>query len=96
MTRFNDTAIPYFAWDRKITAGEIRQCLKNGTSEEKLSVAAWLLREAAFADVWQFLSPQAVAELLPSLNRQLGRKKDFWNYIIRTWHELGKIQREPL
>lgn len=91
MTRFNDTAIPYFAWDRKITAGEIRQCLKTGDQAEKLTLIAWLLREAAFADVWQFLTPQTVAEFLPLLNRQLGRKKDFWNYIIGTWHELGKI-----
>jgi hypothetical protein len=92
MTRFNDAIIPYFAWDRNITAGEIRRGLKNGNDEEKLSLAAWILREAAFEDVWQFLNPRAVADLLPVINSQLGRKKDFWNYIIRTWHELGKFQ----
>jgi hypothetical protein len=92
MTRFNDAVIPYFAWDRNITAGEIRRRLENGSVEEKQSLAAWILREAAFDDVWQFLNPRTVGEMLPVINRQLGRKRDFWNYIIRTWHELGKVQ----
>ena len=91
MNQFDDNAIPYFAWDRTITAGEIRLCLKNGVPKEKQSLIAWLLREAAFNDVWQFVSPKTVAESLPSLTNQLGRKKHFWTYIIRTWHELGKI-----
>jgi len=91
MTRFNDADRPYFAWDRDVTAGEIRRRLKTGADEDKRSFTAWVLREAAFADVWQFLTPRTVADLLPVISSQLGRRKAFWNYIIRTWHELGKV-----
>jgi hypothetical protein len=91
MHSFTDKTIPYFAWDRSLTAGQIRRLLENGDDQEKASLTAWLLREAAFSDVWQFLSPVKVAEELPLIQKQLGRKKDFWTYIIRTWNELGKI-----
>jgi hypothetical protein len=92
MTNFADDTIPYFAWDRHMTAGQIRQRLASSAIEERYSVAAWLLREAAFADVWQFLNPAQLAEMLPAVERQLGRKREFWVYIVRTWHELGRIQ----
>jgi len=78
MPFFLDNDVPYFAWDRQLTVGAIRRSLLFGDSKEKKSMAAWLLREAAFDDVWYFLTPQLVAEMLPSINGQLGRKKDFY------------------
>jgi hypothetical protein len=91
MTRIPDNEVPYFAWDRNITAGEIRARLKSGINQENAALATWLLREAAVDDVWQFLTPESVAESLSLLLPFLGRKKNFWTYIFRTWHELGKI-----
>lgn len=91
MTRFSDNTIPYFAWDRAITAGEIKRRLGSGLLQDNKSLVSWILREAAFDDVWQFLTPESVAEYLPLITSQLGRKKEFWTYIFRTWHELGKI-----
>jgi len=32
-----------------------------------------------------------VSDCLPRVRQFLGRRKDFWSYIIETWHELGKI-----
>jgi hypothetical protein len=86
----NDT-IPYFCWDRKLTEQEIKDQLKNLKGVERDHLMAWILREAAFRDVWRFLKPKEEADSLPGLQYSLGRRKDSWNYIINTWHELGKI-----
>jgi hypothetical protein len=53
--------------------------------------AAWIMREAAFDDVWQFLKPREVSDHWNALEPLLGRKKDFWRYIIDVWYELGKL-----
>jgi hypothetical protein len=89
--KFTDDSIPYFAWDRPLTVKQIKNMLQNGTDQEKQKISAWILREAAVEDVWQFLTPSQVDRLLPVIKNQLGRQKDFWLYIIRKWHELGKI-----
>jgi hypothetical protein len=91
MTKTNDDNIPYFCWDRKLTEKEIKNQLKNLAGAERDNLVAWILREAAFKDVWRFLTPKEVFECLPRLQYSLGRWKDFWSYITNTWHELGKI-----
>jgi len=49
------------------------------------------MREARFADVWEFLSPQTVYKRLPDLKRKLQPAAPFWEYILGTWHELGRV-----
>ncbi|MEI6211110.1 MAG: hypothetical protein WCR06_05745 [bacterium] len=49
------------------------------------------MREAAIADVWSFLSPREVKEHLEELTPFLHKRKEFWNYLIGTWHELGRV-----
>jgi len=89
--RFKDDEIPYFSWDRSLTAGAIKQSLRTLKAFEWSRLAAWIMREAAFADVWQFLKPKEVYENYRDLEPFLGRRKAFWKYIMSTWHELGKI-----
>jgi hypothetical protein len=91
MKKKKDDIIPYFCWDRKLTEQQIKNQLKNLKGAERDNLIAWILREAAFRDVWRFLKPKEVADCLPRLQYSLGRWKDFWNYITNTWHELGKI-----
>jgi hypothetical protein len=83
--------VPYFCWDRKLTEQEIRDRLKNSTGAERDKLVAWILREAAFRDVWHFLTAKEVFNCLPRIQNSLGRWKGFWNYITKTWHEMGKI-----
>jgi hypothetical protein len=83
--------IPYFCWDRELTEQEIKDQLKSLEGPERDNLIAWILREASFKDVWRFLTPKEVANCLPRVQYSLGRWKDFWNYITKTWHELGKI-----
>jgi hypothetical protein len=86
-----DDEIPYFSWDRPLTVREIKEQLRSLSGFQRDRIMAWILREAAFADVWQFLSPEEVSARLPDIEPLLGRKRDFWKYIIREWHELGKL-----
>lgn len=84
-------SIPYFCWDRSWTVKEIQQRLSNAPKEEWLQLAAWIMREARFGDVWQFLTPRQVDQSLAELKRYLKPKDAFWEYIFKTWHELGKL-----
>ncbi len=86
-----DHEIPYFSWDRQATVGEIRARPAIASGLEWVRLAAWIMREAAFADVWRFLNPKIVRDNLAQIEPFLGRKRDFWRYIIGVWHELGKI-----
>jgi len=90
-TAFANDEIPYFSWDRALTVARIREELRTRTGREWAAVAAWIMREAAVADVWQFLTPQEIDSRLTELEPMLGRRRAFWKYIIRTWHELGKL-----
>lgn len=83
--------VPYFAWDRSLTTAEIRHRLETAAGFDWVRLAAWIMREAAFADVWQFLTPQEVWQRRHELEPFLGRRRDFWHYILSQWHALGKV-----
>jgi len=90
-TIFNDDQIPYFCWDRKLTVKNIHQKLKELTGIKRILFSAWVMREAAFRDVWVFLTPREVWRDFSELKRFPGRKMAFWEYIMGKWHELGKV-----
>lgn len=89
--QFNHNEIPYFAWDRHLTVKAIRERLEALSGVEWSRLAAWIMREAAFRDVWQFLSPHQAYARLNEIQPFLGRKRSFWQYILGTWHEMGKV-----
>jgi hypothetical protein len=70
---------------------ELRTQLRASAGDEWIRIAAWILREAATPDVWTFLTPGEVRDHLPELKPFLGRRRDFWEYIIGAWRELGKL-----
>ena len=88
---FSNDQIPYFAWDRALTAGQIRASLQRTSDPSWPHTAAWVMREAVVADVWQFLTPQVVDARFSDVEPHLGRRREFWKYLLRTWHELGKL-----
>jgi hypothetical protein len=84
-------AIPYFSCDRRLTVRQIHELLKGKSDAEQVRLAAWIMREARFEDVWQFLQPEWVRDHFEELGPWLGRKFPFWKYILGMWRELGKI-----
>lgn len=89
--KFKDDEIPYFSYDRKMTVSDIRNALVSENLMQRYQCYAWVMREASFADVWQFVKPKDVWFIFDELKLFLGRKRDFWSYTLRKWHELGKI-----
>ena len=84
---------PYFLWDEDLTIGELKERLHGPDEAERLRLIAKLLREARDSDVWKFVSPEEVAEVLPRISRFLGRRREFWNFLIEGWREDGLLQR---
>jgi hypothetical protein len=80
-----------FAWDRKESAESLHSQLAGATPERWIELAAWILREAQIREVWEFLRPDEIAEQFDALQPRLGRRREFWTYLINTWREMGKI-----
>lgn len=80
---------PYFLWDEDLSIAELRGVLAGSDDHERLRLLGKMLREARDSDVWQFVSPEVVARDLPQLGRRLGRRRAFWEWLIRGWREDG-------
>lgn len=88
-------AYPYFLWDDPMTNRELRERLTGASAPERARLMAKVLRQARDSDVWAYTTPQEVANAWPSLEIHLGRRREFWNYLLSRWAELGKIDFEP-
>ena len=84
-------ARPYFLWDEDISVRELRDALAHGSDHERARLIGKMLREARDLDVWQFLTPSAVAAWLPKLGRRLGRRERFWKFLVEGWRTDGFI-----
>ena len=82
-------ARPYFLWDEDLSIAELRERLEGPDRKERLRLLSKLLREARDIDVWQFVTPLEVAEALPVIARQLGRRRRFWEFLIQGWRDDG-------
>lgn len=83
---------PYFLWDEDTSIGELRAALTSGPADERDRLLAKLLREANDVDVWAFVRPEEVAAALPRLERFLGRRRDFWRFLINGWRQDGLLR----
>ena len=80
-----------FAWDRDESADSLRAKLAAASSDRWLELAAWIMRDARVDEVWEFLSPREITGRFDELKPRLGRRRDLWVYLIKTWRELGRI-----
>ena len=55
-----ETDKPGFCWDRNWSIAEIRQKLAQADEKEHISLAAWILREGTFTEIWNLLFPSEV------------------------------------
>ena len=83
--------VPYFCWDRNLTVDQIRSQLRSAVGSDWVRLASWILREAAPADVWAFLTPADVNKRWNELAPFLYRRKEFWEYLLGAWRELGRV-----
>lgn len=74
-----------------MTVSEFRHRLKEASPDEQTRLLAKLLREARDTDVWMFISPQEVWRRLPDVLGHLGRRRQFWQFILERWNQEGLI-----
>jgi len=82
---------PYFLWDEDTSISELRAALSGSDTSERQRLLGKMLREARDCDVWLFVSPRDVAVALPGLDRHLGRRREFWHYLIGRWRAHGLV-----
>ena len=85
-------ARPYFLWNEDLTVEELEERLAGDDQDERLRLLAVLLREARDIDVWHFVTPEDVAEVLPRVAYRLGRRRAFWEFLIDGWREDGILR----
>ena len=86
----SDDAIPYFLWDQPMTIAELRRRL-GGSPEERYHYLGKILREAREPDVWRFTTPEEVVREWDRIEPQLGRRREFWRFLLDKWRELGLV-----
>lgn len=91
-TDLNSTAVvPYFLWDEPMTVAELRIKLSSASAEERTRLLAKILREARDTDVWRFTTPEAVWRDWEKLEKHLGRRREFWRFLLESWHKEGLL-----
>jgi hypothetical protein len=65
--------------------------LADAAHPERLPLLRVLLREARPDEVWAFVTPQQVVTEWDRLAPGLGRRRDFWLWLIEKWRALGYL-----
>ena len=84
-------SVPYFLWDEPMTVAELRLKLALSSQTEKDRLLGKILREARDTDVWRFTTPQYVWQNWSSLEKHLGRRKEFWKFLFNAWEKEGLL-----
>ncbi len=87
----NPATIPYFLWDEPMTVAEFKLRLSTASLPARRRLLAKLLREARDTDVWKFTSPQEVWQRWAELAPLLGRRREFWEFLLQSWRKAGLI-----
>lgn len=81
---------PHFLWDEDVSIAELRAGLAiPGPRRDQLLDK--MLREARDLDVWLFVTPSEVSRELPRLKRRIGKRYDFWRFLIDGWIRDGLL-----
>jgi len=81
---------PYFLWDTDMTLVEFQRRLRESEREGKGYLVGKLMRQAKPDDVFTFVTLDEIVELWPTLERYLGRQREFWRWLLDFWGcELG-------
>lgn len=86
-----NSAIPYFLWDEPMTIGELNKRLVSSSKEERIRLLGKILREARDTDVWKFTTPQDVWRDWKKLSPHLGRRREFWKFLLESWKKEGLL-----
>ena len=72
-----------------MTLSELRTRLQSSGGAERLRLLGRILRQARDSDVWRFTTPAEVVASWPELQRYLGRRRAFWQFLLGRWRDIG-------
>ena len=81
----DDRDRPYFLWDDEMTMAEFRAQLHDVDPEVRAYFIGKLMRQAKPDDVFSFVSLDEIYDLLPAIDRYLGRTRAFWHWLLERW-----------
>ena len=84
-------AVPYFLWDEPMTVAELREKLRTASPPERTRLMGKILREARDTEVWMFTTPAEVARSWSAISRNLGRRREFWEFLLKSWSRQGRL-----
>lgn len=82
---------PYFLWDVEVSDAELRARLEADDPDTRAQWQAVVMREARYEDVWSYLTLQRVLANWEHIRRHLGRRRSFWEYLLRKWRDDGLL-----
>ena len=71
---------------------ELKEKLAGADPAERFRLLAKMLREARDTDVWQFTTPEEVTRNWSLIRAHLGRRRGFWEFLLRQWRTQGLIE----
>lgn len=75
---------PYFLWDYNVTDQDVRNILAGKNEINRQWIIARILTNAAYADIWQYLTLEDVVKEFPRL-RLRSQTKEIWTRALRVW-----------
>ena len=76
---------PYFLWDVDLTLERFRALLGGDDAEVRAYLLGKLMRQAKPDDVFQFVTLAEIRRDWPSVERHLGRSREFWRWLLSLW-----------
>ena len=84
---------PYFLWDVDMTLEEFERIVGDADSAMRSYWIGKVMRQAKPDDALQYISPQEIADLWPSIERYLGNTRPFWTWLLEQWERRGFVRR---
>lgn len=78
---------PYFAWDEDLTLAAFAALLRDRDPEVRAYYLGKLMRQAKPDDVFTFVTLDELVAAMPSVERYLGKTRDFWRWLVERWTE---------
>ena len=75
---------PSFLWDYDLSAEDVRRVLATGTAVEQRWLIERILMQARWDEIWSYLTPQRIREVLPELKLPL-HVKGTWARALELW-----------
>ncbi len=83
---------PYFLWDVDMTIDQFRAELADPDRVVRAYMLGKLMRQAKPDDVFTFATLEQILDLWGDLERYLGKRRDFWKWLLGTWRRLGIVR----